>query len=223
MPTNAPPTPSIRRAGNWTPHLRQFSRASADRGSTDSLHSPDTSSTHSTARPDSTNGRKRKLERKCTVTVNDNYSRDEVLLNLDLLGGDIKPGTLVSISVVKTETDKNSSSHLAKAGSSSDHARNGKEGPAPDAECDRSKHRYVFYAKDMSKGLKSRYPHVEVYVAKHIAGNFGMRGGTPVILAPVRSLLGLGPRRIPEQVLPALLTNPDSRSTRTIPPLMPPT
>ncbi|CAI4214845.1 unnamed protein product [Parascedosporium putredinis] len=130
---------------------------------------PDTSSTHSTARPDSTNGRKRKLERKCTVTVNDNYSRDEVLLNLDLLGGDIKPGTLVSISVVKTETDKNSSSHLAKAGSSSDHARNGKAGPAPDAECDRSKHRYVFYAKDMSKGLKSRYPH----------------GGTPVILAPV--------------------------------------
>ncbi|PKS07305.1 hypothetical protein jhhlp_005907 [Lomentospora prolificans] len=183
MSRNAPPTPSGRRAGNWTPHLRQFSRASADHGSADPPRSPDTASTLSTARPESTNGRKRKLERKCTVTVNDSYSRDEVLLNLDLFGHDIKPGTLVSISVVKTESDKGSN-HQSKQGSS-DHGRNNKIGSIQESECDKSKHRYVFYAKDMSRDLKSRYPHVEVYVAKHIAGNFGMKGGTPVILAPV--------------------------------------
>jgi len=154
-----------------------------DRGSTDAPRSPDTASTQSTARTESAACRKRKLERKCTVTVNDSYSRDEVLLNLDHLGGDIKPGTLVSISVLKPEPDKTSNPQGKQV--STDHGRASKSSPAREAECDPSKHRYVFYAKDMSKEQKTRHPHIEVYVAKHIAGNFGMKSGTPVILAPV--------------------------------------
>jgi hypothetical protein len=108
------------------------------------------------------------VERRYTVTVNESFARDEVLLNLDLVGDDVKVGSLVAIDVVKPETEKHSHSH--------DRGR--------DAAADGGK-RYICIVKDMPKELKIRYQGVEVYVAKHIADVFGMRKGSQVTLTPV--------------------------------------
>lgn len=166
------------------PPLRHFNTAGAELTRTHSK-SPDTASSHSTARPESIAAQK-KLERRCTVTVNESYSPDEVLLNLDLLP-EIKPGTLVSITVAKAESDKGAGTHGGSSKqqqSTSDHVT-GAKGPGREGEGDPSKRRYVFYAKNLSKEQKARHPHMELYVTKHIADNFGMKKGTQVILAPV--------------------------------------
>jgi DEP domain-containing protein 5 len=108
------------------------------------------------------------VERRYTVTVNESFAPDEVLLNLDLIGDDVKAGSLVTIDVVKAETDKKINTH--------DRGR--------DAATDGGK-RYICVVKDMPKELKMRYQGVEVYVAKHIADVFGMKKGSQVTLIPV--------------------------------------
>ena len=175
--------PGSRRGTSRAPRLRHFKTSGADLPRARS-RSPDTVSSHSTARPESVPPSMRS-ERRCTVTVNESYSPDEVLLNLDLIP-EIKPGMLASISVVKPESEKSTGLHPCsnKQQQTGDHGA-GAKGPPRDEEGDSPKRRYVFYAKDMSKELKNRHPHVELYVLKHIADNFGMKKGTQVILAPV--------------------------------------
>ena len=190
MSRNAPTAPSGARLGaGWAPRLRHFNTTGPDTGWAGS-RSPDTASSHSTARPESVAAKK--PERRCTVTVNEKdsykYSLDDVLLNLDIIS-EIKPGQKVSITVVKPESEKSSG---AVGGSSKqqfagDHGA-GAKGPARE-EGDPSKRRYVFYAKDMSKELKASHPNMELYVAKQMADNFGMKKGTQVVLAPVCFLL----------------------------------
>ncbi|KAK1759336.1 vacuolar membrane-associated protein IML1 [Echria macrotheca] len=179
---NAPAaTPGPYKPPNWASHLRQFSRTSLDRPA-DQQHqqppppSPDTLSSTSTIRdrPSSTRSRP---ERRWTVTVNESFARDEVLLNLDLLGDEVKAGSLLAIDVVKAEPEKQpQASHLKAHFHDRDR---GRDAPAE------SEKRYICVAKDMPKDLKLRYPHVEVYVAKHIADVFGMRKGSQVTLTPV--------------------------------------
>lgn len=120
------------------------------------------------------------MRRKCTVTVNESFARDEILLNLDLFNSRFKPGMLVSLDVLKPEVSKQpiTSKRLVAA---QDAARNGPSEPSRPSE------RYIFVVKDMARELKARYPHVELYVAKQIADVFGMKKGSQVILAPVRS------------------------------------
>lgn len=119
------------------------------------------------------------VRRKCTVTVNESFARDEVLLNLDLFNSSFKPGMLVSIDVVKPEVSKPQSAS-AKRLAAQDAARSGACEPSQPSK------RYIFVVKDMARELKARYPHVELYVAKQIADVFGMKKGSQVILAPVR-------------------------------------
>ncbi|KAK0641598.1 hypothetical protein B0T16DRAFT_431340 [Cercophora newfieldiana] len=168
---------------SWSSHLRQFSRTSVERPMEEPSQqskkssqqqqtllpppSPDTVSSNSTIRDRPSSGRSR-AERKYTITVNESFARDEVLLNLDLVGDDVTPGSLVAIDVVKAETDKHSHSH-----------ERGRDA-APD-----SGKRYICIVKDMPKELKMRYQGVEVYVAKHIADVFGMRKGSQVTLTPI--------------------------------------
>jgi hypothetical protein len=143
-------------------------------------------STRSTLK-DTKDEKPRKAEHYCAVTVNEGYSRDEVLLNLDLIGGDVKPGTLMSIAVVKSDPSKSSAGFgsfkkLAHDDNSSLRYQNA--GP-----CDPNSlgHQYIFIAKDMPKEVKARQPEAEVYVVKHIADTFGMKKGSIVLLTPVRS------------------------------------
>ncbi|KAI1395367.1 vacuolar membrane-associated protein IML1 [Hypoxylon fuscum] len=191
MSRNATLSPSAprRAAQQWTSHLRQFSKSSFDKTSTESPLSPDTASSHSTARESPS--LKRANERICTVTINESViNRDEVLLNLDLFGGVIQPGALMSITPTKADLDRTQSTQYGTLRQASFHrgfaaAHSGDDLPRSDGEACR---RYVFVARDMPKDLKARQPNIEVYVSKQIGMAFSMRKGTQVVLAPVDHL-----------------------------------
>lgn len=175
---NAGPSSSSARRPNWS-HLRQLSRTSLDKLSIESPQSPDTVSSNSTLRADSRDEQHGSVRRKCTVTVNESFARDEILLNLDLFSSSFRPGMLVSIDILKPEVSKQQSTMVKRLGVQ-DSVRNGATEPSQPCK------RYIFVVKDMHRDLKARYPHVEIYVAKHIADVFGMKKGSQVILAPVR-------------------------------------
>jgi len=125
----------------------------------------------------------KRLDRRWTVTVNESFARDEVLLNLDILGTDYKPDTLVAIEVVKADTDKPSQNNLGKQ---TYHDRSKDASSAAHSRAVDTSKSYICIVKDMTKEQKVKLPNVEVYVAKHIADVFGMRKGSQVILTPVR-------------------------------------
>lgn len=177
MSRNAAPSSSLARRPHW-PHLRQVSRTSLDKLSIESPRSPDTISSNSTLRAESRDDPHGSTRRKCTVTINESFARDEVLLNLDLFNSNFKPGMLVSIHVLNPEVSKQQSA-AAKRLAAQDAARNGAPEPAQQPK------RYIFVVKDMARELKARFPHVELYVAKQIADVFGIKKGSQVILAPV--------------------------------------
>ncbi|KAF9873195.1 vacuolar membrane-associated protein iml-1 [Colletotrichum karsti] len=188
-----PPPPlrsgaSTRKGPNWPSHLRQFSRTSLEppsaASSVESPRSPDTVSSASTIRGDnsSTSVKQRRLERRCVVGVNEGYSRDEVLLSPELVKGDVRPGSLVAITVLKTEDNKTATKDHARTGTVAAAAQ-GDGAQAPDGAA--LGKRYFFVAKEMSKELKNRLPNVDIYVVKHIADAFGMKKGTQVLLTPV--------------------------------------
>ncbi|KOS17434.1 Vacuolar membrane-associated protein IML1 [Escovopsis weberi] len=183
MSRNARAIPSAPRRGPQWSHLRRSSGIHSDRASIASHTSLGTQSTHSTVK----NEKPRKAERFCSVNVFETIAKDEVLLNLDLLGDDIKPGTLMSIAVLKGESMRQTGGHgsiskqLADQSEAARILNIGYDGP------DALGHRYIFVAKDMPKEMKQRLPDAEVNVIKHIASAFGMKKGSVVLLAPVDS------------------------------------
>ncbi|KAJ9138884.1 Vacuolar membrane-associated protein iml1 [Pleurostoma richardsiae] len=181
MSRNLPATPSgTARRPLWSAHLRQFSRTSLDKIPIDAPpRSPDTVSSNSTVR----DVKPARMERVCTVTVNESFARDEVLMNLDLFENDIKPGTMMSMDVLKPETDK-AAQTTARDQQSQGQVKDSGTSDSTQSRVDGGK-RYIFFVKDMPKELKARFPGVELYVAKHIADAFGMKKGSQVLLMPV--------------------------------------
>ncbi|KAI0161888.1 hypothetical protein GGR52DRAFT_582385 [Hypoxylon sp. FL1284] len=168
-----------------------FSKSSLDKSSTDSPLSPDTMSSNSTAR-DPFSSSKRPNERICTVTINESIIRDEVLLNLDLFGGTVQPGALMSITHVKSEQDRTQGTQYGtlRQSQASFHRAFSSTTLSDDlskSDSDAGR-RYVFVAKDVSKELKARQPNIEVYVSKQIGIAFNMKKGTQVVVAPVDHL-----------------------------------
>ncbi len=150
--------------------------------------SPDTISSVSTVRgyrPTSsrTSRAERDLDRRYTVTVNESFACDGVLLNLDLIAGDVKPGSLMAVDVVRAEADK--SSQNAQKQQHQDRTKDAYSPNLGGAKVADTERRYIFTVKDMPKELKVRYPTVEVYVPKNIADAFGMKKGSQVLLTPV--------------------------------------
>ncbi|KAJ3575426.1 hypothetical protein NPX13_g4035 [Xylaria arbuscula] len=190
MSRNAALSPAApRRPSHWTSHLRQFSKSSSDKLSIEPSKSPDAVSLASNSTIRDFQSSKRPSERTYTVTINEStIVRDDVLLNLDLVGGGaIQPGTLMSITCIKPETDR-SDRLQGSLYSSSRPPLHPRVSTAVDSKLsDDSSRRYVFVAKDMPKDLKARMPTVEVYVAKHVGDAFNLRKGTQVLLAPVDS------------------------------------
>ena len=160
------------------PHWRQFSKSSLDRTHTEVPASPASVSTHSTLKEE----KRTRIERRCTVTVNEGYARDEVLLNFDVVGADVKPGMLMCISTVKDDLRKISAGH----GASSKQNQDASKGMSGTQNGDSAGFKYFFVAKDMPQETKTRNPDVEVYVLKHIADAFGMKKGSQVLLTMVR-------------------------------------
>jgi len=168
-----------RRGPSWSSHLRQFSRTSLERSSNDAPRSPDTVSSNSTLRGDAASAiRRSRAERRCTVTVNEGYSSDEVLLNLDLFP-EFQPGSLMTATVTKPEVDKTGT------GASTLHGNAKPTEPSANKETDASGRKYIFVVKDLPKELKLRHPGLEIYVVKHIADAFGLKKGVQVLLTPV--------------------------------------
>ncbi|KAI3337656.1 vacuolar membrane-associated protein iml-1 [Ustulina deusta] len=191
MSRNAALSPSApRRPSHWTSHLRQFSKSSTDKLLIEPSKSPDNVSLASNSTIRDAQSSKRPSERTYTVTVNESVpARDEVLLNFDLVGGGaIRPGALMSVTSVKTETDRSDRLQASLYGSSRPQLyQRASTAPADARPTDDTTRRYVFVAKDMPRDLKARMPTVEVYVAKHVGDAFNLRKGTQVVLAPVDS------------------------------------
>ncbi|KAI1430277.1 vacuolar membrane-associated protein iml-1 [Xylaria sp. FL1777] len=188
MSRHAAPSPSApRRPSHWTSHLRQFSKSSNDKLFVEPSKSPDTVSLASNSTIRDFPSSKRPSERTYTVTINESLVRDEVLLNFDLVGGGaIQPGALMSVTAVKSETDRSERLQGSLYGSSRPPLYpRASTVPADARSNDDTARRYVFVAKDMPKDLKARMPTVEVYVAKHVGDAFNLRKGTQVVLAPV--------------------------------------
>lgn len=162
------------------PHWRHLSRSSLDRTQTDVPASPASVSTHSTIKEE----KQTRIERRCTVTVNEGYARDEVLLNFDVVGGDIKPGTLMCIATVKDDLRKISTGHGASSKQNQEQSY-GSKGTTGTQNGDGACFKYFFVAKDMPQETKTRNPDIEVYVLKHIADAFGMKKGSQVLLTMV--------------------------------------
>lgn len=191
MSRYAPPPSAPRRGRPWS-RLRQARAASPDRSSVDSPASPRSVSTHSTVK----DTRNQNRERYCTVNVNDGYFKDEVLLNFDRLGPDFKPDTLMGITALKGDSARTAYGSMNKQ--SWDYQGPGRRNFSP-LDQDHASNRYVFVAKDMPKEMKLRQPDVDVSVAKHIADAFGMKKGSQVILALVRTSSHL--HSVPEPLL----------------------
>ncbi len=123
------------------------------------------------------------MERRCLLTVNESFTSNEVLMNLDLADGEIEPGVLMAIDVLSDRAPYGTGSSLRKQ-PSQEHDRNAAEPEAAPADVDVVR-RYLFTVKDMPKDLRLRHPNVELFVPKHIAHAFGMRNGSTVLLTPV--------------------------------------
>ncbi|KAH7150054.1 hypothetical protein B0J13DRAFT_282345 [Dactylonectria estremocensis] len=167
-----------RKGPHWS-HLRQFSRSNLERIPAEPPASVASASTHSTVKEE----KRAKIERRCTVAVNEGYSKDEVLLNLDLVGSDVKPGVLMCIVTVKEDTRKPSTGHGSSNKQGQD--QNSSSKSASTTQGDGAGNSYVFVVKDMPQEMKARQPDVEVYVVKHIADAFGMKKGSQVLLTMV--------------------------------------
>jgi DEP domain-containing protein 5 len=161
--------------------MRPRSTSSVDRSSVDSAASPRSTSTHSTIKEEQRQSR----ERWCNVNVIDGYMKEEAFLNFDLLGSHVKPDTLVAITALKGDAARGVSSYGSVHQRLLEPADGGKRPPISILDQDLISSRYVFFAKDMPRDMKSRNPDTEVCVAKHIADAFGMKKGLGVLLATV--------------------------------------
>lgn len=207
-----------RKAARWTSHLRQFSRAAVEAlpegevlssemdpsslyasthqptMSPQRPHSPDSVSSSATIRePLPAAKQTPDFERTCIVTVNEGFTRDEVLMNLDHFDS-VQPGQLMAIDVLPDQRpgfgsyrrttarkDEHASSPAETADAATTSSAATADGAASQPELD-TQRRYLFIVKDMPAQLKSRHPSVEIYVAKHIADVFGMKKGSAVLL-----------------------------------------
>lgn len=194
MPPIVPSTP--RRGPQRTSHLRQVSNGSADIMFNSR---PVTASDASTLQHDMTSSKTR-IERRCIIWVHDEgFSKDEVVLNLDLFP-DVSPGELMAIVALKTDSGfrdfqdkvqplKKDVEALATS-VQRERSNSNPRSPVP-ANGSEVKYdvdvgnRYLFIAKDMSKEMKAKQPSLEVSVAKHIADVFGLKHRSSVLLTTV--------------------------------------
>ncbi|KAM3518147.1 hypothetical protein NHJ13051_008410 [Beauveria bassiana] len=129
--------------------------------------------------------RTRRVERICTVVVAEGYMRDEVLLNLDAVRPEVRPGMLMAISAIKSETAKASGGHGSLTRQTQDANEASKAAAALAKDRTALGHRYIFVVKDMPREMKARNQDAEVCIVRHISDAFGMKRGSQVLLTPV--------------------------------------
>ena len=143
------------------------------------------------------------LEWRCNIWVHDeSFSKEEVVLNLDLFP-DVKPGELMAIVALKTDSGIRDFQDKAQA------SKTNGESIAPIIESDRGSSnpksplqvngsdvnhdvdngkRYLFVATDMPREMKIRQPSLEISVAKHVADVFSLKHRSNVLVTTVSNL-----------------------------------
>ena len=185
-----PSTP--RRDASRASHLRQVSNGSSD---TQYTNRPATSTSSTGTIQHDPSPAKLPVERRCFLWVHEeSSSKDDILLNLDLFP-DVKPGELMAIVPLKTDSGvrdfqeqaqridvndiglsapremTNSNPGLPGVGSSGDLKH----------DVDLGK-RYLFIVKDMARELKAKHPKLEISVLKNIADVFCLKNRSNVLL-----------------------------------------
>ena len=142
------------------------------------------------------------IERRCNIWVHDeSFSRDEVVINLDLFP-DVESGWLMAIVALKT--DSGIRDFQDKAQTSKLNGETGAPAPQPDRGHTNLKNpvqvngsegnhdinhsrRYLFIGKDMSKEMKAKQSGLEISVAKQVADVFGIKHRSNVLVTTVSS------------------------------------
>lgn len=136
------------------------------------------------------------FERRCNLWVHDEvYSKDEVVLNLDLFP-DVKAGDLLAIVALKTDSgvrDFQDQSNASRKdlttllrSTSRERSSSNPRSPVLDAKHDvDAGKRYLFIAKDMPKELKAKHAGLEISVAKGIADAFSFKHRSNILLTSV--------------------------------------
>lgn len=181
MSRNLGTAPSGGRNGRPWSHLRESITPGIDRKATASPSSINSTSTRSTVRED----RPRRVERICTVAVAEGYLRDEVLVNLDVVGPEVRPGMLMAISAIKSDASKSSAGHGSLSRQTQGVNDTAKAVAALVKDPAALGHRYIFVVKDMPREMKARNQDAEVCIVRHISDAFGMKRGSQVLLTPV--------------------------------------
>jgi len=188
-----------RRTTQRASHLRQVNN-----GSPEARRPPTAASDTGTVQQDSTPQKPQGIERRCVLWVHDEgFSKDEVVLNLDLFP-DVRAGELMAIMSLKTDSgvrDFQEKAHAAKRESDTlatamqrERSSSNPRSPVPvNNNASNAKHdidrwnRYLFIARDMPKDMKVKQPGLEVSVAKHIADVFCLKHRSNVLLTTVRT------------------------------------
>ncbi|CAD6448788.1 4db4c5b7-67cd-487a-9ccd-6415d575e244 [Sclerotinia trifoliorum] len=193
--------PLIPRRGNQrVSHLRQVSNGSSENGTAFTSRPVTSCSSTGTIQHDSI-PIKLPVERRCNLWTHDEtFSKDEVILNLDLFP-DVKAGELMAIVALKTDSgfrdfqeksalnkpDIDSATVTGRFGSYiSNQASHEHRGKGSKHEAGFGK-RYLFLAKDMPKELKLKQPSLEVSLAKPIADLFNLKHRSNVLLCTADS------------------------------------
>ena len=111
--------------------------------------------------------------RICTVSINEGFSKDEVLMNMDLFDTEIeKTVSMVALYVLKADQEK---PHQQPAVVSLETKTDAMD----------PKRRHLLLVKDIPNDLKSRYPNIELCLTRHLADSYGIKKGSQVLLTPV--------------------------------------
>ncbi len=139
------------------------------------------------------------FERRVEIWVHDDqFSKEDVVLNLSFFPGDrVKPGDLMAIIGLRSDMAKQPPLDAASRkaiesvpGSLQPHSVTSDRKSSEDSSIDGRRdldfdRRYLFTVKDMTPEMKSKYPNLEISVAKHIGDAFNFRRHAGVFLTTV--------------------------------------
>lgn len=152
----------------------------------------------------SSNSKAREVfERRVEIWVHDEqFSKEDVVLNLDVFPRDrVKAGDLMAIIGLRSDVAKQQGVDIAAkkiaeslSGSLQPHAAISDRKSSEDSSVDSRRdldldRRYLFAVKDMTPEMKTKYPNLEISVAKHIGDAFNFKRHAGVFLTTVSVVL----------------------------------
>jgi hypothetical protein len=138
---------------------------------------------------------KPRIERRCNIWVHDdNFSKDEVVLNMDLFP-EVEYKQLMAIVALKTDSQDKAQTSKTNVEFSAPTTQSNRghtnprspvyvNGSDVNHDVDQGK-QYLFIAKDMQKEMKLKHPSLEISVAKHVADVFGLKHRSSVLVTTV--------------------------------------